>query len=155
MTELIASSSRGRGARGGSDIRVHPIPDADTGCHNWPGAKNQDGYGLLGRSGRSMSAHRWYWIQANGEIPAGMKIDHLCRNPACCNVDHMEVVTNRENVMRGRSPHVLLSLANRCKQGHELTAENSKPKIGGGRQCRTCYNRLARECYHRTKRTAA
>lgn len=143
-----------RVGRGGSEIRVHPIVDEETGCHNWPGAVNGDGYGLLERGGRSMSAHRWYWIQANGDIPEGMKIDHLCRNPRCCNPAHMEVVTNRENVMRGMSPHVIASRENRCMRGHEFTPENTIQKSCGGRQCRECQRVAARRSYRNLRESS-
>lgn len=142
------------GQRGGNDIRVYPIPDPVTGCHVWPGTVNQDGYGLLGREGRSMMAHRWYWIQANGEIPSGLVIDHLCRNRRCCNPEHMEVVTIRENVLRGVSPNVLLSRANRCKRGHEFTDANTIQKSDGGRQCRTCQREANRLSYQRRRANA-
>ena len=132
-------------------FRVFPVEDSETGCHVWPGAKNADGYGLLGRGGKSMAAHRWFWIQRHGPIPEGMKLDHLCRNPACVNPDHLEIVTNRENVMRGTSPHVLLSLKNECKRGHALTERNTIHKSDGGRQCRSCQREAAKRSYHKLK----
>lgn len=102
-----------------------------------------------------MAAHRWYWIEQKGPIPAGMVIDHLCRNVRCCNVEHMEVVTNREHVMRGQSPHVLLSIAGHCKQGHPFTEENTLRKPGTGRQCRQCQREANRRSYHRRQGVAA
>ena len=51
-----------------------------------------------------MYAHRWAWEQAKGPIPKGLVVDHLCRVRWCCNPDHMELVTNRENILRGISP---------------------------------------------------
>ncbi|MDB2192085.1 HNH endonuclease signature motif containing protein [Mycobacteroides abscessus] len=49
---------------------------------------------------RYTGAHRASWIVANGPIPEGMTIDHLCRNKLCVNPSHMEVVTNQENILR-------------------------------------------------------
>lgn len=135
----------------GYPYRVVPIEDPRTGCHLWTGGVNQDGYGLLERGGKSMMAHRWYWIQFRGPIPEGMQLDHLCRNHRCVNPDHLEIVTNRENVMRGESPHVVLSRLNHCKRGHEFTSENTIQKSGGGRQCRTCQYE-ARRRYERRRR---
>jgi hypothetical protein len=126
------------GNRNGKPFAVHPIPDPETGCHNWPGTLHRDGYGLLGRNGKSMMAHRWYWIQANGPIPDGMQLDHLCRNPRCCNPDHLEVVTNRENFVRSMAPTAIAYRTNRCLRGHAFTPENTVYKSSGSRQCRIC-----------------
>ena len=46
-------------------------------------------------------AHRVYYERYRGPIPENMVIDHLCRNTACVNPDHMEVVTQTENIQRG------------------------------------------------------
>ena len=48
-------------------------------------------------------AHRWMYERAVGPIPAGYVIDHLCCNPSCVNPAHLEVVTQAENVHRGRA----------------------------------------------------
>ena len=51
--------------------------------------------------GRCMGRHRIAYIKANGAIPKGFTIDHLCRNRGCFNPQHLEAVTRGENVMRG------------------------------------------------------
>lgn len=48
-----------------------------------------------------MLAHRWFYEQARGPIPPGYQLDHLCRNRACVNPEHLEVVTRRTNARRG------------------------------------------------------
>lgn len=35
-----------------------------------------------------------------GEVPEGLEVDHLCRVKWCCNPDHLEAVTHRENIRR-------------------------------------------------------
>ena len=66
----------------------------------------RDGYGQLGSPMHGTRiAHRAYWIEANGPIPDGLELDHLCRNRSCVNVDHLEAVTHSEN-MRRQVPRV-------------------------------------------------
>lgn len=76
-------------------------------CWPWRKALDSHGYGILwlsrdadGRQ-RFATAHRVAWELANGVPPASLTLDHLCRNPRCCNPAHMELVTNAVNVRRG------------------------------------------------------
>jgi hypothetical protein len=49
-----------------------------------------------------MGAHRFAYLEFVGPIPDGLVLDHLCRNKKCVNPDHLEPVTNAENLRRGR-----------------------------------------------------
>lgn len=69
-----------------------------TPCWIWQGLKTK-GYGHIRRP-YSTKAHRYAWTLAHGPIPEGLEIDHLCRQKACVNPDHLEPVTHLENMRR-------------------------------------------------------
>lgn len=74
------------------------------GCWVWPGAKNSQGYGRIGAGGRTWAyTHRVVYEALVGPIPDGLDLDHLCRNPSCCNPAHLEPVTRTENSLRGHA----------------------------------------------------
>lgn len=72
-------------------------------CWVWQGQKNAAGYGRMKWAGRRWSVHRFLYEVTVGPIPEGMEVDHLCRNPACCNPAHLEPVTGAENKRRARA----------------------------------------------------
>ena len=77
----------------------------ETPCWVWRLARNPKGYGRVRvpNENRKVLAHRFYWERANGPVPSGMQLDHLCRNPSCCNPDHLEAVPAHVNTWRGRA----------------------------------------------------
>lgn len=77
----------------------------DDGCLVWTRYLNPRGYGQVSWSGRAVLTHRIAWELKNGVIPDGMQLDHACWNHACGNVDHLRVVTNKEN-NENRSPKI-------------------------------------------------
>jgi hypothetical protein len=116
-----------------------------TPCWIWTGT-TRHGYGRIYREGRLQEAHRWYYEQANGPIPEGLQINHLCRVPSCVNPDHLEPVTRAENVRRGYEANPVTH----CRRGHEFTPENTI-LVPGGKMCRICDNARQRRSYYRRK----
>lgn len=47
-----------------------------------------------------MMYHRYVWLEAGNEIPKGHEIDHICRNRACCNVEHLQVLGISEHKVK-------------------------------------------------------
>jgi len=106
-------------------------------CWIWTGAKYYKGYGHIRVNGKLIHSHRMSYELFKGEIPMSYVIDHLCRNPSCVNPDHLEAVTNRQNVLRGNSFCANEARQTHCKNGHEFTFANTK-RTKLGRNCRTC-----------------
>lgn len=124
------------------DAKCEPVPMC--GCIIWMGAIfNEKGYGAFG-GGR---AHRYAYERLFGPIPSGMQIDHLCRVRCCVNPHHLEVVTPRENTIRGVSPAAVNARKTHCVRGHLLEGDNlmSNDSWRRCRECARCDSRLYRE----------
>jgi hypothetical protein len=106
-------------------------------CWIWQGPLNADGYGFYSYGGSNYNAHRAAYELWRGSIPDGLTIDHLCRVRSCVNPNHLECVTNEENVRRGKS----YKFRSHCIKGHVLSGENAIPVERGEKttyRCRTC-----------------
>lgn len=117
------------------------------GCWEWQGSVSSAGYGYLGRT----LAHRRSYELFVGSIPDGLVLDHLCRNAACVNPDHLEPVTQRENVRRGLKGEMLTI----CKNGHPYDLENTYRRKNGQRDCRACKRERERDRQRRLSREAS
>lgn len=109
-------------------------------CVLWTGATvttHGNTYGYLPGS-KMILAHRDAYEKVYGKITTGLVIDHLCRNGLCINPDHLEAVSNVENIMRGQGAPALNAKKTHCKRGHPLTPENCYNRTNGKRDCRIC-----------------
>src|SRR5215211_6911761 len=92
-------------------------------CWIWRLAKTRTGYGLTREpKGKMVYAHRYYYVQVHGPIPADRQLDHLCRVPACVNPDHLEVVTARENIRRGNGTKLTSQIVEKIRTSSERQA---------------------------------
>lgn len=123
-----------------------------TGCWEWTASKGK-GYARFNPSGKSLEAHRWIYEELVGEIPTGLHIDHLCRLRHCVNPDHMEPVTNWENMMRGESIVAKRARQTHCSRGHLLAGENISLVYFNGkhRRCLQCHALRERQRRARVK----
>lgn len=118
------------------------------GCWIWDGSRFPTGYGRLTLGGQTYYTHRIMHMIFVGEIAKGLHTDHLCRVRECCNPDHLEVVTCRENILRSPiAPAAVNASKTHCKRGHPLSGDNLELLEGVGRRCRTCAITAARERY--------
>lgn len=117
----------------------HVSPEPNSGCWLWTGA-SRNGYGSFHDGIRNVAAHRYSYTLAQGEVPEGLVLDHLCRVRCCVNPKHLEPVTLAENTRRGVNWQ---KAKTHCKRGHAFTCENTRYERNGARRCRACKNHLA------------
>lgn len=110
---------------------------AADGCWNWNASLTEGGYGQFFVRGKRWRSHRFSYTNHRGAIPDGLELDHLCRNRQCCNPEHLEAVSRRENQKRGTSPVSLNIDATQCVNGHAFNEANTR-YIDDRRQCRAC-----------------
>lgn len=111
----------------------------ENGCWVWQARRNVGGYGLLNVKDKHgklhLIAHVYAYKLLVGEYPQELELDHLCRNRACANPDHLEPVTGLEN--RRRGIHFLRDKTH-CKYGHPFDEKNTYRYKDGSRKCREC-----------------
>jgi len=133
----------------------HYVKDEKTGCWNWDKLETPSGYGGFGvtiiipETGKyknfHKAAHRWSVVlykKYTLEQLEGKVIDHVCKNKACVNPNHLELVTKKENIrrhFRGKK---------KCKNGHLY----SKKTIEGYSVCLACKN-LSKKNSRRNKKS--
>lgn len=122
------------------------------GCWNWTGFK-QSGYGVTSKNGKVKKAHRIVYEMLVGPVKKGLCLDHLCRNRSCCNPNHLEQVTLKENILRGEGITAKNARRTHCKNNHPFDKENTFWKKGGGRRCKKCLSDYQRK-YYKTHRGA-
>ena len=147
--------------RSSLDRFARHIALTDSGCIEWLSGLAGSGYGHFhttqgpGVPARDVYAHRWSYEYHVGPIASGLHIDHLCRNRKCVNPDHLEVVTQRENTLRGVGFAAKNAVKTRCPHGHAYSPDNTYVDSKGYRHCRTCRRLVDRNRQRRTSRKAA
>lgn len=109
----------------------------ESGCWIFTGKLTESGYARLQLNGRTARLHRLFYEHFVGPIPPGLVPDHLCRVRCCLRPDHIEIVTMRENTLRGQGPTAQFAKRDRCSSGHVYTATSMQLR-DGRRICRIC-----------------
>lgn len=75
--------------------------NSDSGCWEWQGPTSGEGrgggYGRMSLDGQTVAVHIVMFCNFFGFIPGKKQIDHKCNNRICCNPDHLEMVTHKQN----------------------------------------------------------
>lgn len=124
----------------------------ETQCIEFRGAKSTNGYGHIGIEGKIYRAHRISYILFKGPIPSNLCVDHICRNRACINPDHLRLLTLKENVLCGEELTAQYKKRTRCKNGHPLVENNlyKSPSSKNRRDCIKCRRTQCLKYYHKT-----
>lgn len=110
------------------------VDKREDGCWLWLGALNEGGYGQAPWNGAKAMIHRIFFEVLREPIPPPMVLDHLCRVRNCVNPDHLEIVTHRENTLRGIGRTAINARKKKCHLGHDFD-----PTLRyGKRWCRIC-----------------
>lgn len=102
-----------------------PMPSGYVSCHFY-----NEGTKLL---------HRVFYETFNKAVGTDMVIDHLCRNRSCVNPKHLEEVTIKENILRGKGIAANNNRKTHCKEGHEFNNKNTYITFKNQRSCRVCH----------------
>lgn len=115
------------------------VEKTDT-CWLWIGNIDANGYGRFYMNPKTTRAHRVSFFIHKGEVPTGLVLDHLCRIKHCVNPEHLEAVSNWENVARGIGITARNAQKTHCKRGHEMNEENTRrpPSNPRARRCKKC-----------------
>jgi len=80
-------------------------------CWIWQGPNSGEnhrgaGYGRITACGSTSATHRVAYVLTYGWLPAAKQVDHICENRLCCNPNHLEAVTHKQNQRRRRKNYV-------------------------------------------------
>lgn len=105
------------------------VSNYSTGSHGY----SQIGWTEAGRTHMRLG-HRVAWEAHHGAIPAGLTVDHICRNRRCINVDHLRLLPNQENARNNG-----MARRTHCPAGHPYDDTNTYVRPATGhRKCRAC-----------------
>ena len=84
--------------------------------------KDNCGYARIFVNGKHERLFRYLYEQKYNKIPPNMVLRHKCDNPSCCNIEHLEIGTQKDNVR---------DLINRQPNKYSLSKQKISCKIRG------------------------
>ena len=77
---------------------IKSIPANQNGCKIWPMGINSSGYGHFSIKNKSYNVSRLLYKIINPGDYSGLVVRHKCDVRSCCNIDHLEVGTQKDNI---------------------------------------------------------
>lgn len=73
------------------------VVNEETGCWEWIGLRDKNGYGRIKLERKTRGVHRVFYSIMISDVPDEMLVCHHCDNPPCCNPEHLFLGTNQDN----------------------------------------------------------
>jgi len=100
------------------------LPALASNCVEYQGCRIKDGYGLAWTDSGLQLAHRVAYFLATGVDPGELEVCHTCDNPPCCNIKHLFLGTQLDNMQdcaqKGRRDYSWIQSGESCPN-HKLT----------------------------------
>lgn len=130
--------------------KVSVIPE--TGCWEWGGRRDANGYGVLRNRGKSYRASRVSFAVFTGKWPTAPVMAHKCDNPPCVNPDHLFEATHAENARDASAKGRLAKQKNRWSATADRCQKcgTTERRHGAHGLCINCYQNRK---YHERKAT--
>lgn len=125
--------------------------ESNDNCWLWDAGKTTAGYGIFWNGTTMQAAHIFSYQMFRGPVPEGLQLDHLCRVRHCVNPQHLEPVTQMENMRRGMTWE-FNRRKTQCPRGHLYTSDNLINAASGKRRCKACERERSNK-YNKRKRT--
>ncbi len=110
----------------------------EKGCWLLSSSLTPSGYSMLSYKGNTIRGHKIVFEITNGKVPFGKVLDHYyCQNRNCVNPQHLEIVSQQENIKRGLTG-ITWKQKTYCPKGHPYNAENTSYRKNGSRRCNSC-----------------
>lgn len=112
-------------------------------CWLWKAYIDSEGYAWF-RWWGGTKAHRFAYEKFVGKIPSDKVIDHICRVRHCVNPAHLQLLTNKENILIGVGSPAQNAKKTHCKRNHLLRGDNLEIR-DGRRCCLACRKQAGKE----------